>query len=60
VVPVFSTNKPDRHNIIQILLKVAISTITPDPQTLHYPMNILVMFAFTRSSDFGEDPKEIN
>jgi hypothetical protein len=57
VVPVSSTNKPDHHNIIQILLKVA---ITPDPQTLHYPMNILVMFAFTRSSDFSEDPKEIN
>jgi hypothetical protein len=57
VVPVSSTNKPDYHNIIQILLKVA---ITPDPQTLHYPMNILVMFAFTRSSDFSEDPKEIN
>ena len=26
--PVFSTNKTDRHDITQILLKVALSTIT--------------------------------
>jgi hypothetical protein len=28
--PVFSTNKTDRHDIIQILLKVALNTINPN------------------------------
>jgi len=28
----FSTNKIDRHNITEILLKVALNTITPNPQ----------------------------
>jgi hypothetical protein len=28
---VFSTNKTDRHDIIEIVLKVALNTITPPP-----------------------------
>ena len=28
---VFSTNKADRHDITEILLKVALNTITPNP-----------------------------
>ena len=28
--PVFTTNKTDRHDITEILLKVAFNTITPD------------------------------
>jgi hypothetical protein len=31
-VPFFSTNKTDRHNITEILLKVALNTITQIPQ----------------------------
>jgi hypothetical protein len=30
---VFSTNKTDRHDITEILLKVALNTITPTPLT---------------------------
>jgi len=30
--PVSSTNKTDRHDITEILLKVALNTITPDPR----------------------------
>jgi hypothetical protein len=31
---VFSTNKTDRHDIPEILLKVALNTITPNSSTL--------------------------
>jgi hypothetical protein len=33
VTPAFSTNKTDRHNITEILLKVVLNTIKPTPKT---------------------------
>ena len=33
-ISVSSTNKTDRHDIIEILLKVALNAITPDPWVL--------------------------
>ena len=33
--PVSSTNKTDRHDITEILLKVALNTITPNPYTFY-------------------------
>jgi hypothetical protein len=35
--PVSSTNKTDRHDIAEILLKVALNTITPNPIVQKYP-----------------------
>jgi hypothetical protein len=32
--PVSSTNKIDKHNIIEILLKMALNTINHKPQTI--------------------------
>jgi hypothetical protein len=34
VLPVSSTNKTDCHDITEILLKVALNTITPPPEIL--------------------------
>jgi hypothetical protein len=34
--PVFFTNKSDRHNITEILLKVALNIITLTPNHIHY------------------------
>ena len=43
--PVSSTNKNDRHNITEILLKVALNTIKQrDKQTLFYDLSIEVMY----------------
>jgi len=39
--PVSSTNKTDRHDITEILLKVAVSTINPNPS-----MNVPEFFVF--------------
>jgi hypothetical protein len=33
--PVFSTNKADRHDIAEILLKVALNTIKPSQKPNH-------------------------
>ena len=37
--PVFSTNKTDRHNITEILLKVALNTITITTELDIYNIN---------------------
>jgi hypothetical protein len=37
--PVSSTNKTDHHDITEILLKVALNTINPNPQIL----NIIIL-----------------
>ena len=36
--PVSSTNKSDRHDIAEILLKVAVKTLTPPPPTFYRAM----------------------
>jgi hypothetical protein len=38
----FSTNKTDRHVITKIFLKVALSTINPNPDASHLPLIILL------------------
>jgi hypothetical protein len=38
--PVSSTNKPDRHDIAEILLKVALNTIKQTNKTLHRKLKI--------------------
>jgi hypothetical protein len=37
VLPVSSTNKTDCHDITEIILKVALNTITPPPEILSDP-----------------------
>jgi hypothetical protein len=32
LIPVSSTNKTDHHDITEILLKIALNTITPNPK----------------------------
>ena len=39
--PVSSTNKTDRHDITEILLKVALNTINPSPQLQYREATIL-------------------
>jgi hypothetical protein len=48
--PVFSTNKTDRHDITEILLKVALNTITitfslPFSVTVHLPGELISIIA---------------
>jgi hypothetical protein len=38
--PVSSTNKTDRHDIAEILLKVALNTINPNPLDNEFQRNI--------------------
>jgi hypothetical protein len=40
--PVSSTNKTNRHDIVQILLKVALSTIKPTNQKKSHPFLLLL------------------
>jgi hypothetical protein len=41
--PVSSTNKTDRYDITEILLKVALNTIKqPNKQTINHELNILI------------------
>ena len=44
---VSSTNKTDRHNITEILLKVALNTITQTP-TLKYKQNIRLFYGMQK------------
>jgi len=43
--PIFSTNKTDRHDISEILLKVALNTIKPN-QTLLAVLTLITCFCF--------------
>ena len=49
-IPVSSTNKIDSHDIAEILLKVAISTITPPPLFLHKTVDHLFKISQYRLS----------
>jgi len=46
--PVSSTNKTDHHAITEILLKVALNTITPDPHILQGHFFIVKGIAFLK------------
>ena len=44
VFTVYSTNKTDRHDITEILLKVVLNTITPTPNTHIRPGNLQLLW----------------
>jgi len=52
--PVTSTNKTDCHDITEILLKVALNTITlPHPQELLKPICVIIEFKHNETGHDG-------
>jgi hypothetical protein len=54
--PISSTNKNDRHDITEILLKVSLSTITLTPYFLFYIAEILLKVALNTKNQINQNP----
>ena len=54
--PISSTNKNDRHDITEILLKVSSSTITLTPYFLFYIAEILLKVALNTKNQINQNP----
>jgi hypothetical protein len=46
--PVSTTNKTDLHDITEILLKVALSTITHHPQKIKFPADLFIILIYNQ------------